>query len=154
MATDDRATVEPVVAASLEADYRLSAEVRTVVRGVNWTLAVGPEGAPVAYVRLYRPEGRLEAEIAAELAVLDAVVATDRLDVARAVANQKGRLLTQLQVPGFGTRPMAVFQVAAGRPMRERPDDLRAAGAALADLHGQTQLAARAPTRAGVRGGG
>lgn len=147
VATDDRATVEPVVAASLEADYRLSAEVRTVVRGVNWTLAVGPEGAPVAYVRLYRPEGRLEAEIAAELAVLDAVVATDRLDVARAVANQKGRLLTQLQVPGFGTRPMAVFQVAAGRPMRERPDDLRAAGAALADLHGQTHLAARALQR-------
>lgn len=121
--------MERVVAVSLEADYCLSAEVHTVVRGVNSTLAVGAERAPEAYVRLYRPEGRLEADIAAELAVLDAVVATDRLDVARAVANQKGRLLTQLHVPGSGTRPMAVFQVATGRPMLERPDDLRAAGA-------------------------
>lgn len=37
--------------------------------------------------------------------------------------------------------------MAAGEPVRERPDDLRAAGAALADLHGQTQLAALAPQR-------
>ncbi|WP_199202512.1 phosphotransferase enzyme family protein [Mesorhizobium sp. L-2-11] len=147
VATNDTAAVERVVAAALEAEYRLSAEVRTVVRGVNWTLAAGPDRAPVAYVRLYRPEGRPKAEIAAELAVLDAVVATDRLDVARAVASQKGQLLTQLEVPGSGTRPMAVFQVAAGEPVRARPDDLRAAGAALADLHGQTQLAALAPQR-------
>ncbi|MER9683202.1 phosphotransferase [Mesorhizobium sp. M0115] len=79
--------------------------------------------------------------------MLDAVAATYQLDVARAVANQKGRLLTQLQVPGSGARPMAVFQVAAGEPVRARPDDLRAAGAALADLHGQRQLAALAPQR-------
>lgn len=145
-AANDRIEVERAVAVALQA-YDLTGEIRTVVQGVNWTLAAGPVEAPVAYVRLYRQVGRPTDAIAAELAVLDAVVASDRLDVARAVADRRGGFLAQLQMAGGGVRPMAVFHPAQGEPVHERPEDLQAAGAALAELHAQSRLASLAPRR-------
>ncbi|MEP9374692.1 phosphotransferase [Mesorhizobium sp. KR1-2] len=148
MGSGEREIVEQAVRAALQADYCLAGEgAHGVVQGVNRTLAVGPEQGPVAYGRLYRPAGRSDADIEAELAVLDTVVASSWLDVALAMANRQQRFLTWLQLANAEARPMAVFRVATGEPVWERAEDLRAAGAALAELHGQSRLASLAPCR-------
>jgi len=135
------------VRAVLAAAYGVDGALRTVVRGVNWTLAAETSDGRTLFVRLYRTEGRPPEAIEAELAVLAAVEATPALGVSRPLADRRGRLAVPVAMDGHGRRMLAVFEAAPGRPLARTGEDLAAAGRALADLHAQASLAELAPRR-------
>jgi Ser/Thr protein kinase RdoA (MazF antagonist) len=142
-----RASGERAIAAYLDEIYGLAGNLSTVVKGVNWTLSVEDKGQAVAFVRLYRPSGRLVADVAAELAVLDAVEGTASLEVSRPLPDRQGRTVSEIELPDCSRRMIAVFSRAAGRELTATVSDYRCAGTALADLHRQRNLASLAPNR-------
>ncbi|MEI9425855.1 hypothetical protein O7A70_32710, partial [Mesorhizobium sp. Cs1299R1N1] len=142
-----RASAERAIAAYLRDCYGLTGNVCTAVKGANWTFAVDDDVQTLAFVRLYRTSGRLPVDVASELAVLQAIQSTPALEVSRPLTDHWCRTFSEVQLPDGTQRLIAVFAPAAGRELAATEADFRRAGAALADLHRQSELARVAPNR-------
>lgn len=142
-----RARVEKAVSVYLRDTYAVTGNASTVVKGVNWTIAIGDGEQTIAFVRLYRTSGRSQADAASELAVLRAVQDTPVLDVSRPFEDRWGRTLSEVELPDGTQRLVAVFAPALGRELTATAADYWRAGAALSDLHRQSELTRLAPQR-------
>jgi Ser/Thr protein kinase RdoA (MazF antagonist) len=142
-----RVNVEKAVSVYIRDAYALTGDASTVVKGANWTIAIVDGEQTVAFVRLYRTSGRSQADAASELAVLRAVQDTPALEVSRPFADRWGRTLSEVELPDGTQRLIAVFAPALGRELTATAADYRHAGAALSDLHRQSELTRLAPQR-------
>lgn len=142
-----RATVERAISGYAADAYNLTGTVSTVVKGANWTFAVRDGTEYQAFIRLYRTSGRSAADVADEMAVLQAVEGTTALEVSRPLIDHKGQSFSTIELPDGSKRLLGAFAPAAGRELAATAADWYRAGTALSHLHRQTRLATLAPKR-------
>ncbi|QPF90845.1 phosphotransferase enzyme family protein [Bradyrhizobium commune] len=142
-----RATVERAISGYVAGAYNLTGSISTVVKGANWTFVVRDGSQDLAFIRLYRNWGRSVADVADEMAVLQAVEGTPALEVSRPLIDLVGRSFSTFELPDGSKRLLGVFTPAAGRELAATAADWHRAGAALSHLHRQNRLAALAPKR-------
>lgn len=142
-------TVEKTVDIHLRDIYGIEGGAATVINGVNWTLRVGSTEHPRAFVRLYRLNDRPTDDVAAEMAVLNAIQPTGVLRVSRPIEDLSGCWFSEISLPLLHkmTRIMGVFSPAKGIEPEGSLYDYQRIGQALADLHRQKHLAKIVPNR-------
>lgn len=112
---------------------RTFSDAELMMGGANRTYRLIADGAPV-FLRLYRPYGRSNAEIAFELRLLREAQPMPGLVVARPIATRNGR--DRVRLPFEDTlRNACLFEALAGRPPTPARDDQALFGSALAKLH-------------------
>ncbi|CAO4171615.1 phosphotransferase [Methylorubrum populi] len=136
MSHDLRSTL----AAAIAEEYQLSGALRSVVKGHNHTFALDNEHGALAYVRMYREEGRTAEQISAELNMLGALIETTNFHCSKPFKTTDGRNFTSINISGFQARYFAVFEAINGRMIENCEGEYRQLGRAIRDLHTQSPL--------------
>lgn len=133
-----RHDIRNALVAAIGEEYQLSGALRSVVKGHNHTFALDAEYGALAYVRVYREEGRTAEQISAELCMLSSLTETDHFHCSKPLKTTDGRNFTSITTSDLRTRYFAVFEAINGRMIAKCENEYTQLGNALRDLHRQS----------------